>query len=277
MTLRVVGRSDQPATDTIGPACAWVRDAEGRRYLADEQHDRIVIEEADGTTTMVGERGVGLGQFRAPLGIALLEGSTRGDTLLFVCDTLNHRVQVLDGNGTPLLAFGRYGHTHGCFAAPADIAIVTPELPGDTVEDTLDQPLIAVADQWNGRVQILTLAGVLVATIGSDPRRPRPEPPADMLPHAGWPFFRLTEHPILPVPAQLEWRAPFLDVTCGDGQVERIDLAIAMLPDLQEWRRQATEADRARARRYFTLMGGARSHLSGPLLELLGADEAAAA
>jgi hypothetical protein len=257
----------------MGPAYAWVFDASGRRYLTDESNHRVVIEHPDGHAEIVGCAGTGAGEFQSPQGLALLPAPSPGDARLFVCDTLNHRVQVLDGRGLPIFAFGRFGHGPGQFAAPADVAIVTPQLPGDTPEQALAQPLLAVADQWNARIQVLTLDGVPVASIGGT-RETRASAETS---GAGWPFFRLAAHPVLRVPAHVRWDAPVLEVTCGNGRRVPLDLALAMLPTFEAWLLSSSQADRDRALRYFSMARAGARVLPQSVVEAIAAGTATVA
>jgi hypothetical protein len=235
-----------------GPFHAWVLDSAGRRFATDECNHRLVIQHPGHCEIRVGHRGNGIGEFAYPQGLALREHASLEQTRVFVCDTLNHRIQVFDGRGVPVGAFGQYGNGPGQFAAPADVAVVCPELPGDTPRTAAMHPLLAVADQWNGRVQIVEMDGTFVAGIGTK-RRPvqatRLQSPA-----TGWPFFRLAADPVLRMPAHLIWRPPHLDVLCANGHRVRIDLALAMLPHWTEWRRSADPAERQRALRYFQML-----------------------
>jgi hypothetical protein len=167
----------------------------------------------------------------------------------------------------PVGAFGQYGSAPGQFAAPADIVIVHPELPGDSPRTAAEHPLLAIADQWNGRVQILELNGTFVASIGT--KRRALVPGRLQSPAAGWPFFRMASDPVLRMPAHLVWRAPHLDVLCANGHRVRIDLALAMLPHWTEWRATAGAGDRSRALRYFQMMRRRQRALPPAILSAL--------
>jgi hypothetical protein len=262
------------AAHGTGPFHAWVLDAEGRRFATDECNHRLVIQYPGHCEIRIGRRGSGIGEFAYPQGIALLQETSLERSRVFVCDTLNHRVQVFDGRGVPVGAFGRYGRGPGQFAAPADVAIVNPELPGDSARSSAAHPLLAVADQWNGRVQILELDGAFVASIGTKRRvggASRAHSPA-----AGWPYFRLAPDPVLRMPAHLAWRAPHLDVFCANGHRVRIDLAPAMLPHWTEWHPTVAPAERAKALRYFQMARRRQRALPGAILSCLaGAPDAA--
>jgi hypothetical protein len=257
-----------------GPFHAWVLDAAGRRFASDECNHRLVIQYPGHCEIRIGRRGSGIGEFAYPQGLALLQDTSLEQCRLFVCDTLNHRIQVFDGRGVPVGAFGQYGRGPGQFAAPADVAIVTPELPGDSARTAAAHPLLAVADQWNGRVQILEMDGTFVASIGA--RRRSPGTSRGSSPVAGWPYFRLASDPVLRMPAHLVWRAPHLDVLCANGHRVRIDLAPAMLPHWTEWQATADAAERAQALRYFQMARRRQRALPPEILSALaGAAEAA--
>lgn len=82
----------------------------------------------------------GLGLFFGPRAVTLLDGNR-----MLVTDTGNHRLQLLDRDGTPLQAVGGRGSFVGLFSEPVGLAY-TPD------------GLIGVADTWNKRVQFFTSA-----------------------------------------------------------------------------------------------------------------------
>lgn len=93
----------------------------------------------------IGSTGTGDGQFNFGnswsmgfIGAGLAVG-TNG--YLFVADTANHRIQVLDSNGTFLYKWGTSGSANGQFSYPSAIAIGTNEL-------------VYVADRGNNRIQV---------------------------------------------------------------------------------------------------------------------------
>jgi hypothetical protein len=100
-------------------------------------------------------------------------------------------------------------------------------------------------------VQVFTLDGVWLATLGG-----RHEGTVDRA-AAGLtnPFFRTGAVGVPRDPVRLEWRAPWLRVTGGNGRAHQIDLASALLPTLGEWLETASSGERAHARRYFALAG----------------------
>jgi sugar lactone lactonase YvrE len=77
-------------------------------YVAETGKHRILIIDADGTVTTIGERGHELGQFNFPAAITIA-----GDTL-WVGDTLNFRIQRISiSSGRALSAFGQLGDASG--------------------------------------------------------------------------------------------------------------------------------------------------------------------
>jgi DNA-binding beta-propeller fold protein YncE len=75
------------------------------------------------------------GQFSEPQGITV---DSKG--MVYVADTLNHRVQVFDTNGKHKASFGRFGEKSGEFRFPHDIVV---DSKGN----------VYVADSQNGRIQ----------------------------------------------------------------------------------------------------------------------------
>jgi hypothetical protein len=254
-----------------GPCAA---EARGRRYMSDALHHRLIVEEPSGDQWSFGEWGRGAGELQCPRGLAAVAGARDDETRIFVCDSLNDRVQVFDGDGMPVFAFGGRGKGPGQFAGPADVAIVTPRLPGDDDHVAVHEPLLAIADEWNDRVQIVRLDGAFVASIGATaPERDRF---ADLRPETGWPFFRLATDPVLGRPVRLAWREPSLEVTCAGGMAVRFDLAVAMLPSFAAWQRNARARERAHASRYYALLGRRERALPADVLATLGAHVVAA-
>jgi DNA-binding beta-propeller fold protein YncE len=93
------------------------------------------VRQVSAIQTIGGQRGAGNGQFADPKNIAL---DAAGN--IYVADTLNHRVQKFDQDGTFLLAFGSQGEGDGQFSEPWGLAV-----DGDGN--------IYVCDTWNHRIQ----------------------------------------------------------------------------------------------------------------------------
>ena len=89
----------------------------------------------------IGNAGAGNGQFAAPRTIAV-----GPDGLLYVTDSGNNRIQVLDVNGNFLRAWGSAGSGPGQFQDPWGIAV-----------NSAGQ--VYVADTWNHRIQVFDQQG----------------------------------------------------------------------------------------------------------------------
>lgn len=84
------------------------------------QHRLVFVDQARGVTRVVGAEGTEAGQFRYPAGLVFWQDA------LYVADTWNHRVQVLDAEGVPQTAFGSYGAEDHQFDCPLDV-MVSPD------------------------------------------------------------------------------------------------------------------------------------------------------
>lgn len=260
-------RRTATSADAPGPVWTWVTEPSGRRYLSDEFHHRIVVEEPNGKSWSFGQRGGGAGDFRFPRGLALVPGQTPDQTRLYVADTWNHRIQVFDGRGQLVLAFGGPGEGPGQFRAPSDVVIARPELPWEGDLGAFSAPVLVVADQWNARLQVFDLDGVWLATIGGRRDRSAGRSSAGI---TGWPFFR-TGAPVLPRdPVRLSWQAPWLVVLGGNGRSHQVDVASALLPTLDEWKASASPVEREHAQRYFSMLRGSRRALPPEVLAEVG-------
>ncbi len=94
-----------------------------------------------------GSPGSGPGQFTSPRNIAV-----GPDGNLYIADSGNHRIQVLDSEGNFLREWGQFGPGPGQFSEPWGIAV--------------DSQYVYVADTWNYRVQKFTLDGEFVDSWG---------------------------------------------------------------------------------------------------------------
>ena len=74
---------------------------------------------------------------------------------VFIADTDNHRIQVLNNDFTYSHEFGRKGSGNGQFNAPVDVAC---DYHGN----------VYIADTWNNRVQVLTSSGQFIDTLSTD-------------------------------------------------------------------------------------------------------------
>ena len=238
----------------------------GRRYETSESDHEVILVEPTGERLVIGEPGRGVGQFQHPRGLALAAGPTPEATRVYICDSWNHRIQVLDGDGRPLWAFGSRGTAHGSFNVPSDIAIVSPMFPDEDCDERSDAEFVAVADRWNCRVQIFDRQGVFIRSIGvgrdDTDGATLADPPG--FTRAGWPFFRTGRQPVIWFPIALEWAAPRLVVTGADGRVTRIDLAAALLPDFDDWRRAASAPELSAAHTRFNALAKGGDDLLPP-------------
>lgn len=123
--------------------------------VADSGNDRIQILNFDPISgvmsflDVIGSVGTGNGQFNDPRDIAV---GPLGN--LYVADTDNHRVQVLDPSGNFVRSIGSYGSLQGLFNTPQGIGI---DASG----------LIYVADTLNHRVQVFNGGGGFLYAFGS--------------------------------------------------------------------------------------------------------------
>ncbi len=99
--------------------------------------------------TVWGSNGLGDGQFNAPRNVAI-----GPDGLIYVADSGNHRIQVLDQQGNPLLKWGSKGLETGQFDEPWGIAVG-------------QDGTVYVADTWNHRIQAFSPTGEFLFTFGS--------------------------------------------------------------------------------------------------------------
>ena len=153
------------------PVYSAVLASSGRRYLSDEYHHRVIVEEPTGERWTFGGYGTGPGEFNRPRGLVLQEGQDPSASRLFVCDSWNHRLQVFDGDGQWLRMFGTVGSGEGQFDVPSDVTIV-PLLGslGDEGTASSQRTLLAVANRWNSRIQVPDTSGRFVAVVGGRDR-----------------------------------------------------------------------------------------------------------
>ncbi len=95
-----------------------------------------------------GSAGAALGQFQGPKGVAVDQ-----DGRVYVADSQNHRIQVLDAQGQPVVQWGSQGSGPGQFQEPWGVAIS----PAGEVY---------VADTWNHRIQVFSRDGVYLSSRG---------------------------------------------------------------------------------------------------------------
>uniref|UniRef100_A0A1X7URB8 SMP-30/Gluconolactonase/LRE-like region domain-containing protein n=1 Tax=Amphimedon queenslandica TaxID=400682 RepID=A0A1X7URB8_AMPQE len=103
----------------------------------------------------VGKEGSGLLQFSTPCGIAISPITGQ----VFVADSGNHRIQVLNPDLTFSHSFGSQGSANGQFQLPSDIAIDS-------------QGLVYVAYYCNDRIQKFSPDGKFVGQLGTEGSSP---------------------------------------------------------------------------------------------------------
>ena len=126
-------------------------DKTGNVYVGDFNGERILKFTPDGQQIGVigGTVGTAPGQFQGVAGVRISPVSGN----IFVADQYNNRVQVLDPNGNPLLAFGSAGSGPGQLLQPIGIEVD-------------DQENVYVADSINSRVQVFDKNGNFLTSYG---------------------------------------------------------------------------------------------------------------
>jgi len=126
-------------------------DETGNVYVGDFNGERILKFTSDGEPIGVigGTVGTAPGEFQGVAGVRISPVSGN----IFVADQYNNRVQVLDPNGNPLLAFGSAGSEPGQFLQPIGIEVD-------------DQENVYVADSINSRVQVFDKNGNFLTSFG---------------------------------------------------------------------------------------------------------------
>ncbi len=124
-------------------------------YVADVALDQVLVYDADSFKLLrkIGTTGhnhelTTPGDFAKPTGVAVdLDGN------LYVCDTLNNRIEIFDADGKFVSTFGKAGDGPGYFARPKGVAI---DSDGH----------IWVADGMQDRVQVFNKESQLLITFG---------------------------------------------------------------------------------------------------------------
>ncbi len=119
-------------------------DGDGLLYVADSVKKRVFVFSGSKNTRIIGDDSL-----LRPTGIAI----NKKEKILYVVDTLNHRVNMFDLFGRKLSAFGGKGTADGKFNYPTHIAI---DRGGD----------LYVMDSLNFRVQIFDKAGKFLSKFG---------------------------------------------------------------------------------------------------------------
>lgn len=124
-------------------------------YVADVTQDQVLVYDADSLKLLrkIGTTGhnhelTTPGDFAKPTGVAVDR-----DGNLYVCDTLNNRIEIFDADGKFVSTFGKAGDGPGYFARPKGVAI---DSDGH----------IWVADGMQDRVQVFNREAQLLISFG---------------------------------------------------------------------------------------------------------------
>jgi hypothetical protein len=183
----------------------------------------------------------------------------------FVCDPFQHQVHRLDASGQILDSFGEFGRARGQFDTPSDSAVVLPMFEEEDIAGCSRAAFVAVADRLNNRVQVFELEGQFVTALGEFSETGAN---ADRPGREGWPYFRLTPHPVLNEPVRLRWEAPFLHIVDAQGHTTQVDLAYSMLPVFETWLANATAPTLVSAHHHFRFCVRHSEAMAEPLMRL---------
>ena len=149
-------KAEDVITDGLVRPGSLAIDRENRQlYVSDVELDQVLVYDADslklkrkmGTTGRNHELTTP-GDFAKPTGLAV---DSEGN--LYVCDTLNDRIEIFDADGKFIKTFGKNGDGPGYFARPKGVAI-----------DSDDH--IWVADGMQDRVQVFNQETQLLISFG---------------------------------------------------------------------------------------------------------------
>ncbi len=154
--LRSFGGEVGPEPGKFGYVSAAIQDEDGFFYVSEfEQNERITKLDANGNVVKTwGKAGTEAGEFSRIRGLAL-----GPDGLLYVADTINHRIQVFTREGEFVRMFGEFGSEPGQLKYPYRIAF-SPD--GD----------LYVVEYENNRVQKFTREGKSLGFWGEPGREP---------------------------------------------------------------------------------------------------------
>jgi sugar lactone lactonase YvrE len=149
-------KAEDVITDGMVEPGAMAIDRENRLlYVADVALDQILVYDADSFKLLrqIGTTGhnhelTTPGDFAKPTGVAVDQ-----DGNLYVCDTMNNRIEIFDADGKFVSTFGKAGDGPGYFARPKGVAI---DSDGH----------IWVADGQQDRVQVFNKEAQLLITFG---------------------------------------------------------------------------------------------------------------
>jgi DNA-binding beta-propeller fold protein YncE len=149
-------KADDIITEGLKEPGALAIDKENRLlYVADVALDQVLVYDADSFKLLrkIGTTGhnhelTTPGDFAKPTGLAVDQ-----DGSLYVCDTLNNRIEIFDADGKFISTFGKAGDGPGHFARPKGVAI---DSDGH----------VWVADGMQDRVQVFNKEAQLLITFG---------------------------------------------------------------------------------------------------------------
>ncbi len=159
-------------TSTLGrPGGIAIDKTRNRLYVADAKESRIAVFDTKslefvgmiGAPSTPGKRE--LGKFYAPTNVAVDRNG-----LIYVADTWNNRVQVLNTNGEVLRAFGAQGDRPGEFIRPKGIAVdsgghiyvADAEFNNFQILSPEGQPLLAIGTLGIGPGQFALIGGLYI-------------------------------------------------------------------------------------------------------------------
>ena len=156
LVLDASHKAEDVITEALNEPGGLAIDRENRQlYVADVALDQVLVYDAD---TLKLKRKMGTtgrnhelttpGDFAKPTGLAV-----DSDGNLYVCDTLNNRIEIFDADGKFISTFGKAGDGPGYFARPKGVAI---DSDGH----------IWVADGMQDRVQVFNREAQLLISFG---------------------------------------------------------------------------------------------------------------
>jgi len=156
MVFNAKHEAEDVITDGLVRPGAMAIDTENRLlYVSDVDQDQVLVYDADSLKLKrrIGTGGqhhalTSPGNFARPGGLAV-----DSDSNLYVADTLNNRIEIFDGDGNFIRAFGKAGDGPGYFARPKGVAIDSDNH-------------IWVADGVEDRVQVFNQESQLLITFG---------------------------------------------------------------------------------------------------------------
>ncbi len=134
------GTKDGNLVSPIGVAL----DGDGLLYVSDSVKRRVFVFDGEKNKSVIGSD-----DFLRPTGIAI----NKKEKILYIVDTLGHRIDMFDLSGRKLASLGRQGVNDGEFNFPTDVAL---DASGD----------VYVLDALNFRVQIFDKTGIFLGKFG---------------------------------------------------------------------------------------------------------------